>query len=255
MRDLEREANCLVQKFLSYTTLNEAEIALLNGLQVDEIPHNRGGIVHRDGADSSHLHVVKAGWFARIKELSDGRRAITEIAVPGDVVGLRDITFQKHFSALQCLSNNAVICPFSKAQLHALFARSLKLTETFFAILSREHAQLVQRLITVSRRAGVCRLAHLILEIATRLEGICIDIQQEFAFPLDQREIGDLTGMSSVHVSRCMTELRTQSLIDYSKDHMHILDRHGLQALAEFDASFLKPDIDWLRSIDAPNLQ
>lgn len=244
--------NCLVQKFLGYTELTEIEIDLLNELQVDEQPLDKGEEVHCDGAASTHLYVIKAGWFASIKELSDGGRAITEIALPGDIIGLRDITYKQHLSALQCLSNNAVICPFTKEQLHLLFARSVKLTEVFFAVMSREHAQLVQRLITVSRRDGVRRLAHLVLETAIRLEGICLNVQEEFEFPIDQRELADLTGMSSVHVSRCLGELKSRGLISYSRARMRIIDRSALIELADFDEAFLKPDIDWLRSIEQP---
>lgn len=244
--------NCLVQKFRAYSDLNETDIELLNELHVNERPADRGDIVHQDESPSTHLYVVKSGWFASVKELCDGGRAITELALPGDVIGLRDMTYARRLSALHCLSNNAVICPFTKVRLHRLFARSVKLTEVFFAVMSREHAQLVQRLVTVSRREGIQRLAHLLLETAIRLEGISIDVRREFDFPIDQRELADLTGMSAVHASRCMTELRARGLIAYSKGRMHILDRQSLQELAEFDGAFLAPDLDWLHSIDVP---
>ena len=173
--------------------------------------------------------------------------------MPGDIIGLRDITYKNHLSALISLTNNAVICPFTKQQLHTLFARSVKLTEVFFAIMSREHAQLVQRLITVSRRDGVRRLAHFVLETAIRLEGICLNVQKDFEFPVDQRELADLTGMSPVHVSRCLKALKSRGLISYTRGRMHIIDRGELIELAEFDEAFLKPDIDWLKSIEPPD--
>lgn len=190
---------------------------------------NKGNEVHADGTASTHLYVIKAGWFASIKELSDGGRAITEIALSGDIIGLRDITYKHHLSALQCLSSNAVICPFTKEQLHRLFAGSVKLTEVFFAIMSREHAQLAQCLITVSRRDGVRRRAHLVLETAIRLEGIRLNVQEEFGFPVGQRELADLTGMSSVHVSRCLSELKSRGLIGYARGRMRIIDRPAHQ--------------------------
>ena len=174
-------------------------------------------------------------------------------SLPGDVVGLRDVTFPDHLSGLQCISKRAVICPFPKRQLHALFYQSVKLTETFFAIMSREHAQMVQRLITVARRDGARRIAHFIMESAVRLEGIRIDVREHFDFPVDQEDLADLTGLSSVHVSRCMSDLKNRGFIDYSRGRMHIVDREGLMAFAEFDDTFLKPDLDWLSSLDPPD--
>ena len=110
--------NCLVEKFRGYTVLDEWEMDLLDSLQVNERPYTRGGIVHPESSMADFLYVVRSGWFAGVKELSDGNRVIVEVALPGDVIGLRDVTFKQHLSALQCLSKDAVICEFSKYQLH-----------------------------------------------------------------------------------------------------------------------------------------
>lgn len=128
----------------------------------------------------------------------------------------------------------------------------MKLTETFFAIMSRDHAQMVQRLVTVARRDGIRRLAHFIMETAVRLEGISIDVRKHFQFPIDQEDLADLTGLSPVHVNRCMTDLKNRGLIQYSRGVMHILDRPAMAAFAEFEDAFLKPDLGWLRAIETP---
>ena len=245
--------SCLVEKFRGYTELETWEAELLDSLQVNERYLGRGDTVHADGSPAECLYVVRSGWFASVRELVDGSRMILEVALPGDVIGLRDVTFRQHMIALQSLSKNAVICPFSKVELHKLFNRSVKLTETFFAVMSREHAQLVQRLVTVARRDGVRRLAHFIMETAVRLEGICVDVRADFEFPVDQADLADLTGLSPVHLSRCMTELREAGLVQYSRGRMHILNRAALAELAEFDDAFLKPDIEWLHAIDIPD--
>ena len=247
------ESSCLVEKFSNYTELEDWEVSLLDALQSDVRTYERGQFVHRDTDTASRLYVVHSGWFASVKELANGTRAIVEVSLPGDVVGLRDVTFPDHLSGLQCISKRAVICPFPKRQLHALFYQSVKLTETFFAIMSREHAQMVQRLITVARRDGARRIAHFIMESAVRLEGIRIDVREHFDFPVDQEDLADLTGLSSVHVSRCMSDLKNRGFIDYSRGRMHIVDREGLMAFAEFDDTFLKPDLDWLSSLDPPD--
>ena len=110
----------------------------------------------------------------------------------------------------------------------------------------------MRRPIKISRRDGVRRLADLVLETTIRLEQICLRIHEDFDFPADQREPADLTGMTSVHVSRCLGELKSRGLIHYSHGKMHIAARPGLTAFAGFEQAFLKLDIDGLKSIDAP---
>lgn len=91
------------------------------------------------------------------------------------------------------------------------------------------------------------------METAVRLEGICVDVRKDFEFPIGQPDLADLTGLSPVHVSRCMTELRKRGMLAYSRGCMHIIERQALAELAEFDDAFLKPDIEWLHAIDVPN--
>jgi len=57
--------------------------------------------------------------------------------------------------------------------------------------------------------------------------------------PLTQIELGDATGLSSVHVNRTMKELRRQGLIETNGGIHGILDWEMLQEAGDFDPSYL----------------
>ena len=60
-----------------------------------------------------------------------------------------------------------------------------------------------------------------------------------FALPLTQNDLADLLGLSVVHTNRNLQELRRASLVDFSRGRLRILDRPGLERMADFDPADL----------------
>ena len=56
---------------------------------------------------------------------------------------------------------------------------------------------------------------------------------------MTQAELGDTTGLSSVHVNRSLQELRRQGLIELKGRRLTILNLPRLKAVAEFRANYL----------------
>jgi DNA-binding transcriptional regulator LsrR (DeoR family) len=52
-------------------------------------------------------------------------------------------------------------------------------------------------------------------------------------FPLTQEALADALGMSSVHVSRTLSQLKREGLIAYSNGRMTVMDHGGLSERAE----------------------
>jgi CRP-like cAMP-binding protein len=62
---------------------------------------------------------------------------------------------------------------------------------------------------------------------------------QTFAIPLTQAELGDVLGLSVVHVNRTLQELRAKDLVSWKDRRIVILDFQRLALLADFDATYL----------------
>ena len=54
-----------------------------------------------------------------------------------------------------------------------------------------------------------------------------------------QNEIGDTTGLSFVHVNRCLQQLRDRGLLDYKSKHIVIKDLAGLIEFTGFNPNYL----------------
>lgn len=83
-------------------------------------------------------------------------------------------------------------------------------------------------------------MAHLIRELYLRLEAAGRADAYRFSVPLTQADLGDILGLTDVHVNRVMMELRQQRLIKWKGAHAAILDWDRLVELAQFDAAYLR---------------
>lgn len=229
------EASCIVAQFKRHADLDAAEVDLLLNLERDVRQYPAGHILSQAGSDSGHFFSLQSGWACATRILPDGKRQVLDIFLAGQIMGLRDIGFSQTQTELTALTAIAA-CPFPADALSEIFVRSPKLAQVFFMKLVREHALLTERIINIGRRPAEQRVAHFLLEMKVRL----YVKEPEFELPLNQNIIADALGISSVHVSRTLGELREKRLVSMADNRVAIEDLAGLIDLAGFDAAYLE---------------
>jgi CRP-like cAMP-binding protein len=97
----------------------------------------------------------------------------------------------------------------------------------------------------VGRRNAYARLAHVLCELLVRLRAVGLAEDDACELPMTQGEIGDATGISTVHVNRTLQELRGDGLITLKGEKLTVLDWDRLKKAADFDPTYLhfkRPD-------------
>ena len=79
------------------------------------------------------------------------------------------------------------------------------------------------------------RVAHYLLEVYARYRFKQDGDADTFSLPVTQEVIGELLGMTSVHVSRCMTALEQKKLIRKSRTVVKLLEPEQLKEQTGFD--------------------
>lgn len=82
-------------------------------------------------------------------------------------------------------------------------------------------------------------MAHLFCEMMKRMEAIGRAEDRSCDPPATQEDLGEATGLSSVHVNRMLQELRGQGLVSFSRGRLAIHDWDGLSELADFHTGYL----------------
>jgi len=96
-----------------------------------------------------------------------------------------------------------------------------------------------EHLIDVGRRSALERVAHFLLELATRLQAIGLADECSYQMPLTQELIGDALGLSVPHVNRTLRQLREENLVAIEGQRVVIKNVEALSRLADFERAYL----------------
>ena len=93
--------------------------------------------------------------------------------------------------------------------------------------------------VSICRRSAAVRTAHLVCELLARLQAVGLADPNSFRLPLTQSELGDILGLSSVHINRTLKALRSKQLIAFEQGRLTIPDVERLKTYAQFTPEYL----------------
>lgn len=234
--------SCILAQFERLAELSDHEKELLVSLEKNPVTYSADTVIRAADSEASNFFTLRTGWACAVRELADGERQVVDIFLPGQVMGLREIGYDRSLSSFITL-NEAELCPFPKTRLTEIFDEAPRLSDLFFLILAREQSMLVERVINIGRRPAAERLAHFIIEMKIRLN----QTSCQFELPMRQAIIGDALGLTSVHVSRTLKRLRDDRLVSVTDGMVHIEDFDALVEFSEFNSAYLTNDVSWVR--------
>ena len=92
---------------------------------------------------------------------------------------------------------------------------------------------LLSQITRLGRLNALEKLCDLMLELHERLELIDEVRDGTFDFPLTQQTLGDVLGLTAVHVNRTAQNARHADLLEWKGKQVHIKDPKGLAAFVD----------------------
>jgi CRP-like cAMP-binding protein len=230
-----------VKRLASRSILTEDEERALLGLtgQVKQVAAH-ADIVHL-GELVDHSCLVVEGLVGRFGQNSEGARQITCLHIPGDMGDLPSVVSPKAGWALGALARTTIL-RVPHADLRRVAAKHSGIAEAFWRDCVADGSMFSEWVVNVGRRDAKSRLAHLFCEMAIRCEKAGQGNRRLFALPMTQADLGDATGLTSVHVNRTLQQLRAQSIVDLRLGTVRVHDWEQLVATGDFDPGFMLLD-------------
>lgn len=238
------EPSSVLLPFLSklerHTRVGAADREAILGLPHSLRRLDPGSTLFREGDRASHCCVVLSGMVCRHKLLSNGARQILSVHIKGDGVDLQNALLGRVDYNMQALTRSEVaLIPATAVNAlissSPLAARAMWIETLLDASIQREWT------LNVGRRDGRSRVAHLLCELGVRLEAADLGERQRYDLPLTQEQLGDVTGLTAVHVNRVLQELRAAGLISREKSPLRIDDWEELAEAGGFHSTYLHP--------------
>jgi CRP-like cAMP-binding protein len=229
----------LIEKMARRDAISQTEREALAALlgPVRAVP--AGKLLIEPGDRPGFSTFLVSGLCARFSLTPSGGRQLTEINVPGDFVDLHSLLMRQMDHGVMALAD-CVIAPAAHDDLRRLTETAAHLTRLLWLETVVDGAIHRQWLVTMGQQNASSRLAHLLCELYCRLEAAGLARQHRFALPITQADLGDLLGLTQVHVNRVLMELRRQGLVEWRAGQVTIKDWSGLAGLGDFDPTYLR---------------
>lgn len=230
--------NPLVQKLERRDALSSEERAVLEDLTLDARSYRFGEVIVRRDDHLDHSCLLLDGFASRVRSTRGGKRQIVAVHVTGDFVDLHSFVLKRIDHAIEALTpcRIAMVPHATLAQITERFPHLTRLLWLSTVIDGAIHRAWLYAMGTCSA-AG--QFAHFLCEMFLRLQAIGQTDGPSMRLPFTQVEIGEILGLSSVHVNRTLQGLRADDLLRWQDQVITILDWDGLARVAEFDATYL----------------
>lgn len=229
----------LRQLTLRDSTLSQASRRLLaNSFRPPSFVPAGADIVTR-GQRPDHCTLIVSGWACRYNTLPDGRQQTLALHVSGDFVDLHSFPIKVMDHGVRALTDCS-ISTMSHAHVRTITETDAHLSRLLWLLTLIDAAILRQWLLSSGQRSALEHTAHLLCELWTRLQTAGLAAPgQSFELPISQQELAVALGISPVHLSRTMAELRARNLFVWGSTLAQILDWESLRTLAQFDPTYL----------------
>lgn len=208
-----------------FNGLAEEQLQELAMIVVDQVCR-RGQTIFMEGDEGNGFYVVNTGKVKIYKLSPDGKEQILHIFGPGEPFAEVPVFAGQRFPANAEALEETRLFFFPRKAFLDLIRRHPSLALNMLAVLSRRLRQLAGLVEDLSLKEVPARLAAYLLYQSDHWE------EPEFALDIPKGQLASLLGTIPETLSRILTRMVKDGLIESTGPRVRIIDRAGLQELA-----------------------
>jgi CRP/FNR family transcriptional regulator, anaerobic regulatory protein len=187
----------------------------------------RGDTLYRFGDRLGSIYPIRAGLFKVYATTERGDLQVTGFYMGGEIMGLDAVATQRHTSTATAIEDSEVcIVPFAKFE--KLCMKTPTLQQHFRKVMAKEIAREQSMMLLLGSMNAEERVGSFLLNLSARLfaRGYA---SSDFNLRMSREDIGNYLGLKLETVSRTLSGLQRQGLLDVHGKQLRILDIPGLE--------------------------
>lgn len=238
-----------LHRFNEFSDLTERQCLALESLTSRPRRYEKRAIIRTEDSSTSCVWFLHSGWVGAAVNLPNAKRQLVKVHLPGDVLGSSSMCLERAGDTLEAISDCVVsVVPFSV--LGQIFVDDPRLAATFLLSVQKERVSLMHKLAEVGRVSAYECVAGLLLDLLVRCRQANMADNNVIYCPLTQEQIGDMLGLSNVHVNRMLRQLNDEKIIDGMHTIFRIINEVRLTSIAVFKARYVRSPF-WLPANNA----
>ena len=222
-------SRCAARPFSVCAAIPQTDLDRLASASVESVAKPRTTFV-TEGEAATDFFNISSGTARLFKLLPDGRRQITGFASAGHFLGLA-VSESYAFNAEAI--DTVRYCRFPRAKLRQLIDDYPAMEKRLMRVASGELVAAQDQMLLLGRKNARERLASFLLARGPAAESGHAP-PRRFGLPMSRGDIADYLGLTIETISRTMTKLKGDGMIDYAgAADMMIMDHGALRELAD----------------------
>ena len=189
----------------------------------------------REGDPIAQPMLMLSGWAAQVRQLSDGRRQVLSLILPGELIGICRVEHPIVAASVVALTDVTLARMPARCDL----PEHSDLTSAYDLSRALDEQYLLAQVTRLGRLNAYERIADLLLELDGRLALSGLASSGQFAMPLTQELLADLLGLTSVHVNRTLQTMRREEVLSFRSGNVVLRDRVAMARLVDYRPSRL----------------
>ncbi len=220
----------ILRKIYLFSGVPEADLTILEQMAVSKA-FPRQTTIFWEGKEAQGFYLLISGYVKLVKSSPEGKEYIIRLVGPGESFAEAAVFSEAPYPATAVTLEDCQTLFFPKGQFLRHLAASPTLARNMLATLSRLNLHLTRQLEDLSLKEVSARLARYILERCQEKHGK-IDQGLAFELPTTKTHLAAYLGTISETLSRTLSRLKSEGVIEVDKGRITIIDPSVLQNMA-----------------------
>jgi len=215
-------------------SLNDSELNRLDDIIQRKKPLHKADILFEAGQPQRSLYAIRTGSFKTFTLTEQGEQQITGFHLPGDIVGFDALSNHQHPSYAEALET-AMVCEIPLPNLETLLDQLPRLRQQMMRLMSEDIQADQQMMLLLNRKTAEQKLATFLSQLAQRYASRGFSAN-EFRLTMTRSDIGNYLGLTVETISRLLSKLDKEQLIQVNGKLISINDKTALSKLGALTA-------------------
>jgi len=222
-------ANCHARAFCLPKNISDYEVERINRLVQMRRTIKKGSKLIKAHMPFHAIYAIRTGFFKTTLRAEGGQEHLVGFQMVGDCLGLDGIAKQEHVADVTALEDSD-ICVLPYNEIENLSRVSPAFQRHFIQILSQEIVRENYNLLMLSQMSAEERVAHFIQNLTHRLRDRGFSCS-EVLLRMTRVEMGQYLGLQLETISRTLSKLSKNGVLDIQQRHLRILDKGALERI------------------------
>ncbi|MEA1890463.1 MAG: fumarate/nitrate reduction transcriptional regulator Fnr [Pseudomonadota bacterium] len=229
IKDFSSCAYCSVRRLCLPISVDKEEVDLIDSLIFDRPQLKKSDYLFHSGDKFQSLFALKSGAIKTYGSTRDGREQITGFHFPGELIGLDAIGNKMHNCNAVALEKT-VVCELPYKNIEDISLQIPRVQQEITRLMSLEIRNDEEMLMAIGSMRAEQRVACFLFSLYRRLS-LRNTEKSMFRLPMTREEIGNYLGLSLETVSRRMSSLHEDGILEVENRLIKLKDIERLQAL------------------------